>query len=235
MSSRAKDIDISHSRILIAEDDVALADELRIALEDYGMSPRVAVTWDQLSALLKAELPEILLLDQRLGEIDAVTKIPSIKAMGVLRVIVLTGNHREVDRIVALEIGADDFLLKPISCREVVARIRAHLRNLHPAEAKFGNGWVFSLDSRSLKRPDGGEVILTAAEFDLLAVFVARRGEAVDRRVLTQEVLRRPWQPNDRALDNLVMRLRQKFGNGGDRAIQSVRNAGYLFAGFPEN
>jgi two-component system OmpR family response regulator len=228
-------------RILIVEDDEILADELRIALTDYGMAAEVATRWEAALAALRAAPPDVLLLDQRLGSQDTLTQIPLLRALGARRVIVLTGNRQEVDRIVALEIGADDFLLKPISTREMVARLRAHLRSIdHPAApappagpAGPSGGWRFSAAARRLARPDGSAVPLTAAEFDLLAYLVARAGTPVDRDRLSQEVLRRPWQAGDRALDNLVLHLRQKLGPGGEHSIATVRNAGYAFTGFP--
>jgi DNA-binding response OmpR family regulator len=234
-------------RVLIVEDDDALAEEMALTLADYGMRPTRAATWEAATAAVAAEPPDIILLDQRLGRIDTLPRIGMLRGMTAAPVVVLTGNQVETDRIVALEIGADDFLLKPISGRELVARIRAHLRRVAPpppvprppaaagpATGPDGApGWRFSLVERELRRSDGSRVPLTAAEFDLLAVLVEMPGRAVDREALTRRVLRRPWRPEDRALDNLVLNLRRKLGPGGDRAVAAIRGQGYAFTGFP--
>ena len=237
-------------RVLIVEDDQALAEEMALILADYGMRPLTAATWEAATAVVDAEHPDLVVLDQRLGRIDAVPRIGLLRGMTDAPVLVLTGNRAETDRIVALELGADDFLLKPISGRELVARIRAHLRRVPPAReprppalpaplplplvAPGGEGgWRLLVVERELRRGDGSRVPLTAAEFDLLAVLAETPGQPIDRETLTRRVLRRPWRPEDRALDNLVLNLRRKLGPGGDRAVSAIRGQGYAFTGFP--
>ena len=232
--------------VLIVEDDVALADEMALTLADYGMRAIVANTWDAAIAEVNAQQPDLVILDQRLGRVDTLPRIGTLRALTAAPVLMLTGNRAETDRIVALEIGADDFLLKPISGRELVARIRAHLRRhqqARPAEraaatgdapaAAQPGGWALLMVERELRRGDGSLVPLTGAEFDLLAVLAEAPGQPVDRETLTKRVLRRPWRPDDRALDNLVMHLRRKLGAGGERAITAIRSQGYVFTGFP--
>ncbi len=222
--------------ILIVEDDADLAAEMATMLEDYGMRPALARDWPSAQAFFETGTADLVLLDQRLGAVDAVPLIPQLRRATAAPVIVLTGNRAEVDRIVALEIGADDFLLKPISGRELVARIRARLRGsaetAAPAQAA---DWRFDAVARTLHRPDGTEVGLTAAEFDLLAALVSQAGEPLPRETLTQRILGRPWRPDDRALDNLVLHLRKKLAPGGDRAIATIRNRGYVFTAFPRD
>lgn len=236
--------------VLIVEDDVALAEEMALTLADYGMRPVVANTWDAAMAAVSADQPDLIILDQRLGRVDTLPRIGILRGLTAAPVLMLTGNRAETDRIVALEIGADDFLLKPISGRELVARIRAHLRRhqqIRPAERPAGaeapggasngatqpGGWTLMMLGRELRRGDGSLVPLTGAEFDLLAVLAEAPGQPVDRETLTKRVLRRPWRPDDRALDNLVMHLRRKLGAGGERAITAIRSQGYVFTGFP--
>ena len=101
--------------VLIVEDDVALADEMALTLADYGMRPIVANTWDTAIAEVNAQQPDLVILDQRLGRVDTLPRIGTLRALTTAPVLMLTGNRAETDRIVALEIGADDFLLKPIS------------------------------------------------------------------------------------------------------------------------
>ncbi len=235
--------------VLIVEDDTALAEEMALTLADYGMRPVVANTWDATIAAVTADAPDLIILDQRLGRVDTLPRIGILRGLTAAPVLMLTGNRAETDRIVALEIGADDFLLKPISGRELVARIRAHLRRhqqAKPAERAAGTateaagaaqsgGWTLMMLERELRRSDGSLVPLTGAEFDLLAVLAEVHGQPVDRETLTKRVLRRPWRPDDRALDNLVMHLRRKLGAGGERAITAIRSQGYVFTGFPRN
>jgi DNA-binding response OmpR family regulator len=230
--------------ILIVEDDEALAEEMALTLADYGMRPTTAGTWEAAIAAVETAPPDLVVLDQRLGRVDTLPRIGTLRSLTDAPVLILTGNRAETDRIVALEIGADDFLLKPISGRELVARIRAHLRRVQQArvperererepEAAPALGWSLSMVERELRRGDGSVVPLTGAEFDLLAALAEAPGHPVDRETLTKRVLRRPWRPDDRALDNLVMHLRRKLGPGGDRAITAIRSQGYVFTGFP--
>ncbi|WP_226381494.1 response regulator transcription factor [Falsiroseomonas ponticola] len=230
--------------VLIVEDDEALAEEMALTLSDYGMRPTTAATWEAAIAAVEAAQPDLVVLDQRLGRVDTLPRIGALRALTDAPVLILTGNRAETDRIVALEIGADDFLLKPISGRELVARIRAHLRRVQQArpaekerekepEQPAAGTWTLLTVERELRRGDGSVVPLTGAEFDLLAVLAEAPGHPVDRETLTKRVLRRPWRPDDRALDNLVMHLRRKLGPGGDRAITAIRSQGYVFTGFP--
>ena len=230
--------------ILIVEDDTVLAEEVSATLRYYGMNPVVASAWPQVASLITTLSPAAILLDQRLGLVDTLPFLPRIRTLTSVPVLVLTGNPLEADRILALETGADDFLLKPVSGRELVARIRAHLRrgpwktgpdeNTDTAPAANEPHWAFSLSERRLMRPDGTEVALTASEFELLAALLESDHQIVGRDTLTRRVLRRPWRTEDRAIDNLVLHLRQKLGPGGERAIATVRNLGYVFTYFPK-
>lgn len=221
--------------VLIVEDDLELAEEIRDTLRDYGMESVLAPDWGAALAALQVASPEILLLDQRLGNVDTVPLLPPLRELTAAPIIVLTGNREEADRIVALEIGADDFLLKPVSGRELVARIRAHLRresNGRAQPAASRGQWEINVTRRTLHRPDGSEVDLTAAEFDLLQALAEVPGQALDRDTLTRRVLHRPWHAEDRSLDNLVVRLRRKLGDGGERTIATIRGQGYAFTAF---
>lgn len=231
------DTDGPEREVLIVEDDAALAEEMATTLSDYGLRPRLAPSWEAALAALRDATPDLIVLDQRLGRVDTLPRIGLLREMTQAPILVLTGNRLEADRILALEIGADDFVVKPISGRELVARIRAHLRRAAPRRAEppraDAAGWRISLAERELRRPDGGLVPLTAAEFDLLAMLAELPGRPLDRDTLSQRVLRRPWRPEDRALDNLVLQLRRKVGPGGERMIAAVRSQGYAFTGFP--
>jgi DNA-binding response OmpR family regulator len=143
----------------------------------------------------------------------------------------------EVDRISALELGADDYLPAGISLREALARIRSALRRAPSAAPPAGAaqaGWRLCLRNRELFAGDGSPRLLTSAEFDLLRVLQGHQGVPVQRDALSLAVLRRPYHPDDRALDNLVLRVRRKLDDTGPsaRVIKSVRGIGYIFLGF---
>ena len=117
-----------------------------------------------------------------------------------------------------------------------MARVRAHLRRTHKIEKAEGGEWRIVQAERRVLRPDNTVVPLTSAEFDLLVLLTAKPGTPVDRDTLSRSVLRRPFQPEDRSLDNLVHQIRRKFGrSGAGEVIASVRNLGYVFRSFPEN
>ena len=224
--------------ILVVEDDLDLALEIQDTLRDYGMHAVIAETWPACLEALAQTPPALVLLDQRLGQVDTVPLLPRLREATGAPIIILTGNREEADRIVALEMGADDFLLKPISGRELVARIRAHMRRDRPGQseaAKKAKSWQLDLRRRMLARPDGTEIDLTSAEFDLLATLAETPGHAIDRDTLTQRVLHRAWHADDRSLDNLVVRLRRKLGAGGDKTIATIRGQGYAFTGFRDS
>jgi DNA-binding response OmpR family regulator len=225
--------------VLIVEDDLTLADEMAIALRHHGMKSLIASDWEQAMDHIAKAAMDIIVLDQRLGAVDAVPRLPRLRVLTQVPVLVLTANQVEADRILALEIGADDFLLKPISGRELVARVRAHLRRAAtpangPASSPSARRrWRFSLSERQLAKPDGSTVPLTSAEFDLLAQLIETPNQPIDRDTLTRRIFGRPWRSEERAIDNLVLHLRQKLGPGGDRSIVTIRNQGYAFTAFP--
>ena len=121
--------------VLIVEDDPMLAEEMSIALRRHGLAAVVAPDWETAIQHVASTPLDLIVLDQRLGSVDAVLRLPALRVLTRVPVLVLTANQAEADRILALETGADDFLLKPISGRELVARVRAHLRRIAPPPA----------------------------------------------------------------------------------------------------
>jgi DNA-binding response OmpR family regulator len=184
---------------------------------------------------LAAAPPGLVLLHHRLEHdrdlallrrLRAVTPVPTIlRAMDA---------DDEVDRVMALELGADDYLPSATSAREMLARIRCVLRRAGTPADAGGGGWRFCPRQREVFGPDGAPRLLTSAEFELLHALMRHQGQPVPRETLSLTVLRRPYHPEDRALDNLVLRLRRKVGDDGAsaRLIKSVRGVGYVFAGF---
>lgn len=228
-------------RVLLVEDNVELGEELVATLANYGIECAWAVNWPQVMAMLSDDAFDVLILDQWLGRVDTLSRLGEIRVMTAAWIVVLTANRVEIDRIVALEIGADDFLLKPVSGRELVARIRARLRRqetprtTRPAE-RPSRSWRVMQMERCVYGPDGHQVPLTSTEFALLQALMETPGVPVGRETLSRRVLKRDYRTEDRALDNLVHNIRQKIptSTGQVPVISSVRNQGYAFTGFPD-
>jgi DNA-binding response OmpR family regulator len=213
------------------------------ALAAYlGSNGFIAEVWSEPEPMLRrlADSPPWLVLFQRrvrgqlglqlLRRIRAASAVPLI-----LRAI---GGDDELDRILALEIGADDYVPSGMSTRELLARIRCVLRRSRglaaSAESAPSHRWRLCVEQRELFGPDGQPRHLTAAEFELLQLLVRAQGTPVPRETMSQAVLRRPYHPEDRALDNLVLRLRRKLEdeNSSTPIIKAVRGVGYVFIGF---
>lgn len=223
-------------RILIIEDDADFAEEVSDTLAPHGMTSLLAGTWKEAQAKLAAG-PNAIILDQRLGATDTVPLLPEIRAVTNAPLLILTGNRQEADRIMALELGADDFLIKPISGGELVARVKALLRRAGTAPTPVSQGQPrIDITARRLTKADGTPIHLTSAEFDLLAKLAARPGQPHSRDDLMMEIFRRPWRPGDRAIDNVVMRLRDKLiAEGFGDCISTIRAQGYAFTGFSKS
>jgi len=223
--------------VLIIDDDAILLNEMAETFTDNGIGCRVCDNWTSAIELLEDWQPDLIVLDQRLGTTDTLLLMPALRQLTSAPVLFLTGSRSEADRVIGLELGADDFLLKPISGRELVARVRAHLRRVQtPPQPNGGGKWRLINTERKVLRPDGTPVPLTSSEFELLQMVAASPGVAVERETLSRQVLRRAFQAEDRSLDNLVHQIRRKCGrSGAGEVIASVRNVGYVFRGFPDN
>jgi two-component system response regulator CpxR len=225
-------------RVLVIDDDVELCQLVREYLEAEGFT--VECVHDGESGLKKAVSGEYLLavLDVMLPGINGFEVLRRIRANSRLPVLLLTARGEDVDRIVGLEIGADDYLPKPFNPRELVARIRAVLRRTQVG----GNGSLSAPDivcvgdveldpaSRTV-RLAGKPVDLTSVEFNLLEVLLREAGRVVPRERLVNAVLSRKFSPFDRSIDMHVSKVRKKLGDtDNDEHIKTVRGVGYIFA-----
>jgi two-component system OmpR family response regulator len=219
------------STIVLLEDDADFAAELSEYLRRHGFDVRHVTTLPDLLAALAAEPPDLLVLDQFLAVGDALAELPAIRGVYSGGLVFLTGNTDATDRVLGLELGADDFMVKTTPPREIVARLRSVIRRAN----RQPSGWTIDRDRRTVIDPSGRDVHLTAAEFAMLAMLDQSRGEAVSRELISQTVLHRPHTSSDRAVDNLVLRVRSKLATSGvsGEVIKSVRSAGYVFVGFP--
>jgi DNA-binding response OmpR family regulator len=221
--------------VLLADDERELTDEMAAYLARYGLRTVVANSYTAALTIIETQQLDAIILDQRLGSVDTLPHLPEVRALTSAPILIVTGNREETDRVLGLELGADDFLVKPVSGRELVARLRARIRrpgNAPPPPRR--ERWRLMPVERRLVRPDGSLLELTGAEFDLMAVLAAMPGEVQTREALTLQVFRRNWRPGDRAVDNAVLHLRQKLAPElGERCIMTIRQVGYVFIGFP--
>ena len=220
-------------RVLVVEDEPEMAMILRDNLEFEGYQVLVAETGEQGLAIAAREHPELILLDLMLPRMSGYELCRKLRSEGVtIPIVMLTARGDEADRIVGLDLGADDYITKPFSVRELLARIRAVLRRAQvhsalPAELRFGNVVV---DFRRYEARKGDRPVdLTRKEFGLLRLLAARSGEPVTRDALLNEVWGYDATPTTRTVDNHVASLRAKLeDNPSDpRHLFTVHGVGY--------
>ena len=232
----------SMTQIAVVEDDPAVAETLGDMLEGEGYRTFRCSTGRELSALMARERLNLILLDLKLPDCDGLALAAQIRATERVPIIILTGKGSEIDRIVGLEIGADDYVVKPFSVREVAARIRAVLRRTHqlpesqqqsppPRRGYQFDRWTLDLDRRRLFDPQGQAVPLSVAEFDLLSAVVAARGRVLTRTQLLELTRRESDDVFDRTIDVLVLRLRRKIEPNPQQPtfLVTERGIGYVF------
>lgn len=231
-----------NTEILIIDDDSEIRFLLRTTLEREGYA--VSEAADAAAALARIKRGGLLLvtLDLMLGADDGLKLARDIQAISDVPIIMVSAKGDPVDRIVGLEVGADDYIAKPFIMREVVARVRAVLRRHEPAKPRanappqherFGfDGWLLDTTSRELHHTKNGMRDLTTGEFNLLELFVRRPHRVMSRDEIMDLLKGHEWSPIDRSIDALVARLRKKIDNGleGCGHIKTVRGVGYVFS-----
>jgi two-component system response regulator CpxR len=220
--------------ILLIDDDVELCEMLTDYLGRYDLRVSAIHRGDTgLEAVRRGSWP-IVLLDVMLPGMDGFEVLKRIRTFSSVSVLLLTARGEDVDRIVGLEMGADDYLAKPFNARELLARIRAIRRRALPAPPLAESSIVVVEDlvldraARTVTR-DSKKVELTDVEFTLLEVFMRYPGKVVERESLAEEVLGRKFNPFDRSLDMHVSRLRKKLAGDrlDDERVKTVRGTGY--------
>lgn len=228
------------THIAVVEDDPDVAAVLGDMLLDEGYVPHLCGGVAELDKAIAKQRMSLILLDIKLPDGDGLSIAARIRASVGIPIIILTGKGSEIDRIVGLEIGADDYIVKPFSIREVAARIRAVLRRSgnvagvrrpHSGRGFGFAGWVLDLERRRLSDPAGRDVSLTVAEFDLLSVLVAGQGRVLSRDQLLDMTRRANDSVTDRTIDVLILRLRRKIETNPaqPRFILTERAVGYFF------
>ncbi len=227
-------------RLLVIDDDIELCELVLEYLEPQGFEIQTAQDGERGVDLATSEAYSLIVLDVMLPGIDGFEVLRRIRAKTSAPVLMLTGRGDDIDRIVGLEMGADDYLAKPFNPRELVARIRAVLRRSKGMfEEASGQERPPTLVVDDIELDPGSrtvwlrgqEVALTTAEFDLLHRLLRSAGQSVGREELFESVLQRKLVPLDRTIDMHVSNLRKKLGPsqaGGER-IKSVRGVGYLY------
>jgi DNA-binding response OmpR family regulator len=219
--------------ILVIDDDDSLRDTIGIMLENEGFRPILVANGSAGLEQALAASPSLILVDLRMPGLDGVEVCKRLRAAGSrVPVIVLSAVGDEIDKVLLLEIGADDYVVKPFGMRELLARIRALIRRTtqgSDAVLRFSDVDV-DLDQRTVRRA-GGELRLTRAEFNLLAFFLQNPGRALSRDVILNSVWGYDSFPNTRTVDAHVVRLRQKLEPDPEtpRHFLTMHGVGYRF------
>ncbi|MFD4638886.1 response regulator transcription factor [Lentzea sp. NPDC058436] len=210
-------------RVLLVEDDEPIAESLTRGLSRYGFEVR----WVRTGAeALAAEDFALALVDLGLPDVDGLDVCRELRARGDVPIIVISARSDEVDRVVGLEIGADDYVTKPFGVREVVARVRAVLRRVQPAQREPEAHGRVRIDRRGRRvHLDGGEVELTPKEFDLLAFLAEDPGAVFTREQIMEAVWDENWFGPTKTLDVHVGVLRRKLGDAA--SLETVRGVGF--------
>ena len=232
------------SRILVVDDDPRICKLLVRYLTGEGYAVATAADGAEARQVLQAQPHDLVLLDLQLPGEDGLTIARELRATSDIAIIMITGKGDVFDKVVGLEVGADDYVTKPFHLREVLARIKSVLRRsaapataereaaAPPCETVRFDRWRLELDTRRLLGPGGAEQPLTAAEFNLLTAFLRNPQRVLSRDQLLDMVAGRNWEPFDRSIDTQVRRLRRKIERAPERPelIKTVRGAGYVFA-----
>ena len=222
--------------IVVVEDDAVSRTKLAGYAEAAGHRVSEAEDGDGMWRILERDAADLILLDINLPREDGLDLTRKLRAQSKVGIILVTVRNDEVDRIVGLEVGADDYITKPFNPRELLARVKSVLRRAgdgtrEPAAGRRFAGWVFSAAARKLVSPAGEIVQLTRAEHELLSALVDHPGQVLSRERLLALITHRSWDPGDRTIDVLVRRLRRKIEQkpSTPELIVTVHGEGYIF------
>ncbi len=227
--------------IAVTEDDAEIRSLLVALLQREGFEATPCQNANELDRLISRRRVDLVVLDLMMPGEDGLSVCRRLRARGDIPVLMVTAKNDDIDRIIGLEVGADDYLPKPFNPRELTARVRAILRRTrtahhssvtssHLRERHRFAGWSLDTGSRELTSPTGDPVPLTGGEFDLLLVLIEHPQRVLNRDQLLDWTKGRNANPFDRAIDVQLSRLRKKLGDEDGSLIKTVRGGGYLFA-----
>jgi len=232
----------SPKQILVCDDEPHLREMVAEYLSERGYAVTEAPNASEMSKLLEIAEPALIILDVNMPGTDGLTALRNLRATSTVPVIMLTAASEVVDRIVGLEMGADDYVGKPVDLRELEARIKAALRrqtfsDTEQQQKDRQSGTVafgpcrLDLDGAKLFGAEGAEIAITAMEFSLLRVFAENRGRVLNRDQLLEQAHDKGWEPFDRSIDLRISRLRRKIEINPTKpeTIRTVRGIGYVF------
>jgi two-component system, OmpR family, response regulator VicR len=224
------------ARILVVDDEKAVTDLLVYNLRKAGYEALVAADGRETLRLANANTPDLILLDLMLPEVDGLDVCRELRKTSNVPIIMITARGEEIDRVVGLELGADDYVTKPFSVRELMSRIKAVLRRVRVEDADKKkasilagpNGLLLDVESRSVNVKDAS-LSLTRLEFDLLHLLLANAGRVLTRERLLEQAWGYDYVGDTRAVDSAVKRLRSKLRRAAPEAdaIEAVRGVGY--------
>jgi DNA-binding response OmpR family regulator len=227
--------------VLVVDDDRSIRELLSEYLSSEGYEVVLAEDGNSMRSAIERSAPDLVLLDLKLPQEDGLTLARYLRERYDVGIIMVTGAGGVVDRIVGLEVGADDYVAKPFDPRELLARIKSVMRRMHARPAsetrseqrslvQFGSCHL-DLESHQLRDRDGAEIPITSMEFDLLRVFAENPGKALSRDRILTLTKNREWDPYDRSIDIRVARLRRKVESDPEnpQVIRTVRGVGYMF------
>jgi two-component system, OmpR family, response regulator len=232
--------------IIIVDDEAPAREMVGDYLKMHGFTVTLCDGGKSLRGAIENNVPDLVVLDLNMPEEDGLSIIRDLKSRTNVPVIMLTATARPIDRVVGLELGADDYVAKPCELRELMARIRSVLRRSTPARAaaeaggtkaakdplvRFGTKWL-DLQAQALRDDEGNEHPLTASEFGLLKVFAANPKRVLSRERLLELANARDSEAFDRAVDLRIMRIRRKIEIDPTKpsVIRTIRGGGYLFS-----
>jgi DNA-binding response OmpR family regulator len=233
--------------IVIVDDEAPAREMVGDYLKMHGFTVTLCDGGKSLRGAIETSVPDLVVLDLNMPEEDGLSIIRDLKSRINVPVIMLTATASPIDRVVGLELGADDYIAKPCELRELMARIRSVLRRSAPARAaapeaagakaakdqlvRFGTKWL-DLEAQALRDDEGNEHPLTASEFSLLKVFAANPKRVLSRERLLELANARDAEAFDRAVDLRIMRIRRKIEIDPTKpaVIRTIRGGGYLFS-----
>ncbi len=234
-----------NGRIIVVDDEAEVREMIQEYLGQHGYEVVTASSGVEFRALLQEQTPDLVILDVRMPGEDGISLARYVRENHRTGIIMVTAAAAVVDRIVGLEVGADDYVAKPFDPRELLARVKSVLRRVAAARAADGQAvapplpphlitigrCMLDLDSHTLKTRDGERVPLTSMEFDLLKAFAEHPNRVLTRDQLLDLAHNRDWDPFDRSIDIRIARIRRKIepDPAKPQAIKTVRGAGYIF------